>query len=127
MAAVRAGADTIPEALLQMAEMAHQVSQVASGQIPIFLEFWAKAVREPEIWQATIAPYRRYRAFFADLIEAGIEEGTLRPVDPKRTAQVIVSLAVGLVLQGMLDPQETDWGQVAEEGVQTLLEGIKRK
>ena len=34
-------------------------------------------------------------------------------------------MAVGLVLQGLLDPQGTDWGQVVEEGIQMLLEGIK--
>ncbi len=95
MVATCAGADTVPDALLQMAGMAQQVSQAASGQISIFLEFWTKAVRDPQVWQATIAPYRRYQAFFSDLIRAGIEEGTLRPVDPEKTGRVIYPEEVG--------------------------------
>ena len=127
IAAARGEAETVPEGFLQMARMTRQVFQAAGGQLPIFLEFLTQAMHDPEVWQATIAPYRQYRAFFRDMVEAGIAEGTLRPVDPEVAAQVIVSLAVGLVLQGLLDPDGADWGQVAEEGVQMLLEGLRRR
>ncbi len=125
--AARAGAESVPEELLQMAGMVRHVFQAGSGQLPIFLEFLAQAAHDPAVWQATIAPYRRYRTLFHDMVEAGIAEGSLRPVDPETAAQVIVSLAVGLVLQEMLDPNGTDWGQVAEEGVQMLLESLERR
>ena len=92
----------------------------------MFLEFWTRAAREPEVWQATIAPYRRYRAFFSGMVEAGVAEGTLRPVDPGVAAHVIVSLAVGLVLQGALDPDGADWGQVTRESIQMLLDGLRK-
>jgi hypothetical protein len=103
------------------------VFQVAEEQIPIFLEFWTKAARDPTVWEATIAPYRRYRAFFANLIEAGVTEGTLRSVEPDTTACIIVSLAVGLVVQGLLDTEGADWGHVAEAGMHMLLQGIENK
>ena len=126
LAAARAGANTVPEGLVQMAGMVRPVFQVGSGRLPMFLEFWNKAAHDPAIWQATIAPYRRYRAFFSGLVEAGIAECTLRPVDPEVVAHVIVSLAVGLVLQGSLDPEGADWGQVAKDGIHMLLEGLQR-
>ena len=125
--APRTGAATVPEGLLRMADMAQQVFQEASGQLPIFLEFWTKAAHDPVVWQATIAPYRRYRALFSSMIEAGIAEGTLRPLDPEIAGQVIVSLAVGLLLQGLLDPHGADWGQVAQESIRMLLEGLERR
>ncbi|RLC98353.1 MAG: hypothetical protein DRI77_05210 [Chloroflexi bacterium] len=118
--------DTVPQRLLQMAEAARRVFQAAGGQLPMFLEFWSQAARDPEVWQATIAPYRRYQAFFSAMVQAGIAEGTLRDVDPEAAAWVIVSLAVGLMLQGVLDPQGNDWGQVAEEGVRMLLVGLEK-
>lgn len=118
--------DTVPQSLLQMAEAARHVFQEAGGQLPMFLEFWSKAARDPEVWQATIAPYRRYQAFFSAMVEAGIAEGTLRAVDPEIAAWVIVSLAVGLMLQGVLDPRGADWGEVAQEGVRMLLEGLEK-
>jgi len=127
LAIASAGEDTIPQRLLQMARMARQVFQDARGQLPMFLEFWSKASRDPAMWQATVAPYRRYQALFSDMIEAGIAEGTLRPIDTQIASQVIVSLAVGLVLQGLLDPHGADWGQVVEEGVQILLDGLGRR
>ncbi len=126
LATICAEMENIPEGLLQMAGMIGQVFQAASGQLPMFLEFWTKAARDPAIWQATITPYRWYQAFFSGMIEAGIAEGTLRPVDSEMAAQVIVSLAVGLVLQGLLDPQGADWAHVAEESVHILLEGLRQ-
>jgi AcrR family transcriptional regulator len=127
LAAAQSGAATVPDGLLRMTDMAQQVFQAAGGQLPMFLEFWNKAVHDQAIWQATIAPYHRYRDFFSNIIRAGIAEGTLRPVDPDTAAQVIVSLAVGLVLQGALDPKGADWGQAARDGIQIFLEGLLRK
>lgn len=126
LAAARAGANTVPEGLLQMAGMIQPVFEAGRGRLPMFLEFWNKAARDAAIWQATIAPYRRYRAFFSGMVEGGIAEGTLRPADPEVVAQVIVSLAVGLVLQGSLDPDGADWGQVAEDSIQILLDGLQK-
>ena len=126
LASAQAEVDTFPDKLVRMAGMASQVFREASGQLPMFLEFWTRAAREPEVWQATIAPYRRYRAFFSGMVEAGVAEGTLRSVDPDVAAQVIVSLAVGLVLQGALDPDGADWSQVTRESIQMLLEGLRK-
>jgi AcrR family transcriptional regulator len=124
-AAIRADAASVPEGLLRMAGMVRQVFVVASGRLPMFLEFWNRAARDPTTWQATIAPYRRYQAFFSSLIQAGIAEGTLRPCEPDKAARVIVSLAVGLILQGVLDPDGADWGQAVEESVHMLLKGLE--
>lgn len=116
----------MPEQLMAMTDMICDVFDAAGDQLPMFLEFWSQAAHDPQVWEATRVPYRRYRAFFAAMIEAGITEGSLRPVDPDTTARVIVSLAVGLVLQGLLDAEEADWGQVTKDGVSMLLEGITR-
>lgn len=127
MEAARRGAATVPEGLRQMAGMAQQVFDVARGQIPLYLEFWAKAARDPLVWQATIEPYRRYRDFFRRVVEAGIAEGSLRCVDAERAAEVLVALAVGLLLQGMLDPEGANWGEVTQEGIQILLTGLEKE
>ena len=125
--AARTGAATVPQQFLHMAGLVQSVFHVADGKLPIFLEFWTKAGHDPAIWQATIAPYRKYRAFIARMVEAGITEGTLRRIDAEKAAQIIVSLAVGVLLQGLLDPHGADWGQVAKDGVRMLLEGLERK
>jgi len=121
---VRAESETVPEAFLSMTEMVRFIFQTAGDRLPMFLEFWTQAAHDPAVWQATIAPYRQFRAFFAEMIEDGIAEGSLRPMDPEKAAQAVVSLAVGVLLQSSLDPQGADWGQVVYEGIQMLLPGL---
>lgn len=127
LAALRAGAETVPQGFRRMAGMIGQVFDAASGQLPMFLEFWSKAARDPEVWRTIIAPYRRYQRFFADMVQAGINAGSLRAVDPETAAQTLVSLAVGLLLQGVLDPDGADWGQVTEQSIDIYLEGIAKR
>jgi AcrR family transcriptional regulator len=127
LAAFHAEAENVPDGLREMAGMIGQVFEVASGQLPMFLDFWGKAAHDPDVWKEIIAPYRRYQTFFAQMIQEGIDEGTLRPVDPKTAAQTLVSLAVGLLLQGTLDPDGADWAQVTKESIDIYLEGITKR
>lgn len=120
----RAAALTVPEGMQAMFGLLRLVFADASGKLPMFLEFWRQAARDPVVWQASMAPYQRYQALFVDLIEAGVAEGTLRPIDPRAGAQAVISLVVGLLFQSLLDPTGTDWGQVAEDSLSLLLHGL---
>ncbi|MBM3190513.1 MAG: TetR/AcrR family transcriptional regulator [Chloroflexi bacterium] len=124
MQAIRAPSETVPQRLIALASMVPQVLDVAEGQVPMFLEFWRQATKDPAVWQATIEPYRRFRAVFAALVREGVAEGTLRPVDPDLAAHVLVSLAVGLVLQGVLDPVASEWRSAAAQAIRLLLDGL---
>ena len=116
-----------PDVLLSMARMSSQVLVDAHGQLPMFLEFWAQAARDPSVWQATVAPYRRYRSLFAELVRRGVKDGSLRPVEPEDAARTILALAVGMVLQGLLDPEGADWGQAMEGSIRLILDGLRRR
>ncbi len=124
LSSIRTGQTPVPQELLHMAALARLVFVAAEDQLPMFLEFWARASRDPEIWQATIAPYRRYHNFFATLVQEGISEGSLRPVNPQVAAYAIVALAMGIILEGLLEPQAANWGQVLQESVRLLLQGL---
>lgn len=117
----------VQEALETLAALADRVFLDARGQLPMFLEFWTKAARDPAVWQATIAPYHRYRDLFAGMISAGIAEGVLRPVDAQTAARVLLAQAMGLLLQGLLDPDGANWGEVAQESMRIFLHGVVRK
>ena len=122
MAAVRK--ETVPETLIQMPNLLPGVFAAAEDRLPMFLEFWLQASRDETVWKAVIAPYRHYQEHFAKLIGDGIAEGSLKPRDPQVAAQVILSLAVGLVLQGVLDPHGADWEKTARESMQILMNGL---
>ena len=127
MAAHRRTASSADEGLRVMASMFQQVFQDASGKLPMFLEFWSKAARDPVIWEATMAPFRRYEQLFSGLVETGIAEGSFRPIDAPTAARTLVALAVGMLLQRVLDPAGADWSQVAEDGVGLMMDGLVKR
>lgn len=125
--ATRGAGATAREQLIGLAQVVEPVFALAQGQIPMFLEFWRQAAKDPEVWQATIEPYRRFRAAFAALVREGIADGSLRPIDPETAALAIVSLGVGLVVQAALDPAGDDWGRAADAALRLLMEGMAAK
>jgi AcrR family transcriptional regulator len=117
---------TVPETLTNMSRMLPVIFTQADGQLPMFLEFWLQASRDDTIWKATVAPYQRYLDYFTTLVKQGIAEGTFRKVDPQSAAQVIVSFAVGLLLQGLIAPSDTDWQKTAEQSMKILMKGLAK-
>lgn len=116
--------ETVAQRLEGYGSVMRRVFEVAEGRLPMFLEFWYQATRDPEVWRATIEPYRRFRELFAEVVSDGIAEGSIRPVDPHLAAHVLVSLAVGWVLQGVLEPEAAAWRDEAEDAVRLLLDGL---
>jgi AcrR family transcriptional regulator len=120
-------APNMAEGLLRMAGTAGKLAGDAGGNLPMFLEFWTQASRDPTVWQATVAPYQRYQQVFAGLVQTGIDEGSLRVTDPNLAARMLLALAVGLLLQASLDPQGADWQQVIEQSLRLTLSGLERR
>lgn len=116
--------DTVAKTLVHMTDLLPGILATAEDRLPMFLEFWLQASRDDAVWQTVIAPYRHYRDYFARLVGDGIAEGSLKQVDTQVAARAIVSLAVGLLLQSMLDPQGADWGETARESMQILMDGL---
>ena len=117
-------ASSVPEGLLAMASEMHGVFSAADGRVQLFLEFWQQARRDPDVWKEFIAPYRRYQDFFARIVQKGIDEGSLRPLDPQVAGQTLVALAVGIVVQGVLEPAGAQWDRVTRDAVQLLITGM---
>jgi AcrR family transcriptional regulator len=115
---------TVPETLMQMAELMPMVMATAQGRLNMWLEFWLQASRDKKIWKATIAPYRHYRDLFSEMIRQGTIEGTVKVGDPDAAAQAILSMAVGLLLQSTLDPKGADWRKVTAQSMQILVTGL---
>lgn len=124
-AEVRAQALSVPDALRAMARAARPVFTDARGQLPMYLEFWLQASRDPAIWERTVEPYRRYEEYFAGLVRNGVAEGSLRPVDPETAARALIALAIGLLLQGLASPDGVDWAGTAERAIEMMLDGLE--
>ena len=118
---------TVPETFMQMTEAFPYIFETAGDGLPMFLEFWLQASRDKKIWEASIAPYRRYHQYFTTLIQKGVEEGSFVEVDPELAARTIVSTAMGLLLQSLLDPKGADWEKVARDSTTMLIHGLLKK
>ncbi len=117
----------VPETLLGMTEAFPYVFETAGNHLPMYMEFWLQASRDKKIRQATIAPYRRYHQYFTSLIQEGVEEGSFTEVKAEAAARLIVSVAMGLLLQSLLDPHGADWETVARESTTLLINRLLRK
>lgn len=127
MIALRDQAASVPDALQAMTTVVSGVLRDAGDQLPIYLEYLLQARRDPTVWQATIEPYRRFRAFFAEMIRRGVAEGSLRPVDPEPAARAIVSLGIGLLLQALLEADERDHTASFDEGLRLALDSLRAR
>jgi AcrR family transcriptional regulator len=114
-----------PDRLLAMSGIVGHLLQTPKEQLLIYLEYLNKAARDPQVWQATIEPYHLYRDQVAALISGGIDEGSLRPVKAEATANIMIALVIGILIQGYLDPDGADWNEVAEEGIGLLIQGVR--
>jgi AcrR family transcriptional regulator len=123
---VRLETKNVPQAILNMANLADQVVQSTDVKLSIILEFWRQASRDPSIWKTAIAPYRRYQEYFAALIKEGIVEGSFRQdIDPNAAAMALVSLAVGLLMQAVFDPQTINWAHEVHHSIDFMLKGLE--
>ena len=121
------GADIedVPGKLLSMSSIIGTVLAVPRDQLLIYMEFVNKAVRERQVWEATVEPYHHYQKLISDMIESGIAQGSLRVVEVDSASRAVIALAMGMLIQGLFDPQGTDWEQVANDGFALLLDGLR--
>lgn len=118
---------TAPETFMLMTQAFPYLFKTAGEGLPMFLEFWLQASRDKQIWEASIAPYRRYHKYFTSLIKKGVKEGSFVDVDPGLTSRMIVSAAMGLLLQSLLDPKGANWEKVARDSTNLLVNNLLNK
>jgi AcrR family transcriptional regulator len=118
---------TAPEAFMQMTKAFPYMFESAGEGLPMFLEFWLQASRDKKVWEASIAPYRRYHKHIARLIEKGMHEGSFVAIDPDLASRMIISTAMGLLLQSLLDPRGAKWEQVARDSTDMLINGLRKR
>ena len=74
--------DTVPDRILAMSRRFQEILTSLAPQVALIMEFWTQASRDEALCQAVLSHYRAFQQFFVDLIELGVAEGTLSPIDP---------------------------------------------
>jgi AcrR family transcriptional regulator len=123
---IESSASTVEEAIARMTDVAGYVIEQAEGNYGILFEFWSKARHEEKIWQGAVSYFERYRIFFMQVLKNGMEKGEFHLFDLELYAQMMVSLAVGVFLQAVLDPKGLDWKSSLRRMIGILLKELKR-
>ena len=116
----------VPEQIMQMAGALKRVFSDPQ-KIPIFLEFWLQSVRDRSVSSRTLAPYFRFVRYFEVLIQKGVEEGSFNSqTDPSQIARLLLSFAMGSILQSMIEPTK-DWQLISESNLQIVFDSLKKE
>jgi hypothetical protein len=112
------------ERLLAMTRMlADELDRLAVA-MPIFLEFYVVAFRQPAVRDHLAQMYEEFRAPLASLIQQGVARGEFRAVEPEAVALTWIALLEGLTLLWVVNPHGFAWRDQAEASVRLLLEGL---
>jgi AcrR family transcriptional regulator len=111
----------------RMANSSDIIFDQVQGHFPLFLEFWSKSIRDERVWEETKQPFLKYYFYFSQMIKDGIAEGSVRPMDAGTASRAILGLAIGIILQGLLYPQEADWKAELQNSMDILLRGLQNE
>lgn len=98
------------------------VFEKAGKQLPIFLELYIKAISDTDLRSYTIKSYNGFMNFFSGIILEGVSKGSIKKqVDPGDAAKLLFAITIGLLIQGLLNPEGADWAVLAKKSIRMLF------
>lgn len=107
--------------LTEIAEKMQPVFEHAGGQLPIFLELYIKAINDPKLKKYVLKFNTSFLTFFANAINGGVKKGSIKKTDTEDISKILFAITIGLLLQGLINPQGTNWGKLAKKSIGLLL------
>ena len=93
----------------------------ASNQLPIFIELYTEAISDRNSRTYVLESYNNFISFFSGLLENGMARGFIKKADPVKVSKILFSINLGLLIQGLIDPEGEDWPEMAKESIRLLL------
>lgn len=105
------------------AMMATVTSDSFQETVPLTLEMWALNINDPEVQRTAADLYEGFRQPLIRLIDAGIADGTFRPVDAASLANILIAIPEGLMVQAVIDERAVDWAAVSAT-LHAMIDGL---
>ncbi|MAG34796.1 MAG: hypothetical protein CL878_00880 [Dehalococcoidia bacterium] len=96
-----------------------------SKLMAVVYEFYATAIRDPEVQRTLAGFFQTYRKPLAALIQQGIQNGEFRRLDVDAAATAIAAAFEGLALLWTIDPRTVRWREVSSLTMRLLLAGMR--
>jgi len=114
------------QSIIKMGEIFKDIFSQSEQKLFLFLEFLRRSTKDERIISGLRNYYRRYKEYFSSLIEEGINEGSIKKIDPDLLSRTLISFAIGTILQEIFSPDE-DWEKLSLEGMKLILSSIKKE
>ena len=99
-------AETATQALARMVDECLPLPGRQEQEWVLWVELWLRAVRDEHLRPVAARLYRRYAAWLAATIRAGVEAGEFREVDAREVADRVVALLDGYGIRALIgDPR----------------------
>ena len=120
------GSGTVPGRLkMMMRGMIESLSSQRFQEIgPLILEMWVQNLNDTEVKQTAVDLYDQYRRPLVQLIKIGIDDGSLRPVDARAMANILIAIPEGLMVQALVDEEGMDW-QAVYNTLDVWIDGLR--
>ncbi len=93
---------------------------------PVMLDFMSQARQAPQLKQHLERVYADWIELLGSLLDQGVAEGELRPVNSRALSAIFVAVYDGLALQDLL-LGEVDWDAVTATLAQVLFDGLTHR
>ena len=109
------------EILTEITGKMKPVFEQAGRQLPIFLELYIKAVNDPSLKKYVLKSYYSYLTFLTDIVSKSAEKNSVKKTDIEDISKILFAITIGLLVQGLINPQGADWGKLAKKSIRLLL------
>jgi AcrR family transcriptional regulator len=92
--------------------------------MPLLLEFYGVAAREPAVRKFLTEAYQDIHDILKDLLEQGVAAGEFRPMDASNVAFTLIALYEGVVLVWVMAPQVNNVGRRLLDAQALVLAGL---
>ncbi len=118
----RMGAEGILEAITGIPDSFSPLFQEVGNQLPVFLEIYVKSLSDPGLKKTVLRSYKKFITFFTEILRQGIENKTIRDMDPREGAEILFTMTIGMLMQGLLRPRSGDWVGLSKKTIRLLLD-----
>jgi len=117
----RIGDDGILEAITGIPDSFSPLFQEVGNQLPVFLEIYVKSLSDPGLKNTVLKSYKKFIAFFTEILRQGIANKSIRDMDPREGAEILFAMTMGMLMQGLLRPRSGDWAGLSKKTIRLLL------
>ncbi len=120
----------ISDAVEQLKMVLLMFSQVMASDDPllkIFVDFYAETRSDPDVLNALRRTMEPYFETIGGIIRQGIDDGKLKPVDPRQMTASLMAAFDGMFLYRMILGDMLDWQATAQQFSEVILAGLQAK